>query len=405
VVEVPEKEDAEKLVAGADIVIDAMLGVGISGELKEPYATYAGIIEACRAIVVSVDAPTGLGTSTKLTPDYTVTFHDSKVGMNGKNSGEIAVVPIGIPEDAERYIGPGELAVYYPKPGRNSHKGQNGRLLIVGGGPYTGAPALAALAALRSGVDLVHIATPTKAASIIAGFSPNFIVHELTESGGKLIGPEDIDKVLELCSMSDACVLGPGIGRDEQTLAFITNFLAQCPIPVILDADGISAVDAKTAGKTKRPSGGWIITPHGSEFLDLVQKVLGKTAAGKKGKGKDKAGKTEAEDRDVLCKDLATKLGAIVVLKGNIDLVCDGERHKYNRTGNPGMTVGGTGDILAGIIGALASKKVDLYNSARMGAYLSGRAGDIVWKKKGPGLTATDIAEAIPKVLVESIDF
>lgn len=401
--EVPAKEDVEKLVAGADIVVDAMLGAGLSGELKEPYSTYVSVIEACRAIVVSVDAPTGLGTSTKLTPDYTVTFHDIKVGMSQKNSGEIAVVPIGIPEDAERYIGVGELAVYYPRPAPDSHKGQNGRLLIVGGGPYTGAPALAALGALRSGVDLVYIATPVRSAGIIAGFSPNFIVHELSESGGRSIGPADLDRVLELCGMADACVLGPGIGRDEQTLSFIREFLAKCPIPVVLDADGLTAVDKDTAGKSGIPPAGWVLTPHANEFTELVKRVIEKPPGGKKGKGKTK--QKEVVDRDALCSELASKLGAVIVLKGKIDLVSDGEHHKYNRTGNPGMTVGGTGDVLAGIIGALASKKVKLYNAARMGVFINGAAGDIVWKKKGPGLTAMDIAEAIPAVLKESVGF
>jgi NAD(P)H-hydrate epimerase len=140
-----------------------MLGVGLVGDLKEPYFSIVEKINNLKnKTIIAVDIPTGFGTKTIVKPDYTVTFHDIKKDMKENNCGKIKTVSIGVPQKALDYIGPGELSVYYPIPKKESHKGDNGRILVVGGGPYIGAPALTGLAALRTGVDLVYIATPKK---------------------------------------------------------------------------------------------------------------------------------------------------------------------------------------------------------------------------------------------------
>ncbi|UCH89329.1 MAG: NAD(P)H-hydrate dehydratase [Thermoplasmata archaeon] len=399
----PSNEDTASILENANLIVDAMLGVGLTGELRSPYSDYIDLIIRSNLPVVAVDAPTGLGTPTALKPTHTVTFHDSKIGMNEDNSGEIVIAPIGIPEEAARYIGPGELVVYYPRPAEGSHKGQNGRLLIVGGGPYTGAPALAALAALRTGVDLVHIATPSRCVTPISAFSPNFIVHELKGSGGEFIGPEDQKKVMELCSFCDACVLGPGIGRNKATETFVKNFLGESEIPIVLDADGLFALSSMGENELKVPGKGWIITPHFTEFIRLVKTYLKQIVENDSNSEENLT--PDSPDIEDLCKELSARLGAVVVLKGKEDIVCDSEHLKLNRTGNPGMTVGGTGDVLAGIIGALAAKNVSLYNSARIGTFLNGYAGDITWSELGPGLTSTDIIDKLPAVLTKFILF
>jgi NAD(P)H-hydrate epimerase len=397
----PEVQDVKKVLKQGDLVVDALLGAGLSGELREPYTTYLNLIEDSGLPVVSVDAPTGLGTSKALVPKFTVTFHDVKIGMTPENSGEIIIVPIGIPEEAERYIGPGELAAYYPLPSKKSHKGQNGRLLIVGGGPYTGAPALAGLAALRTGVDLVHIATPAKSEPIIAGFTPNFIVHGLGKPGGDHIVPGDVEKIIDLAKQCDAVVLGPGTGRHPDTYRAVLDILKECSIPVVLDADGLSAVSRDFLNEYDRSKLKWLVTPHYNEFLRLSDAAFEDRKKNDDASSKSLIG-TELESR---CSELSNKLCAVIVLKGKEDIVCDRDNLKINRTGNPGMTVGGTGDVLAGIIGALAAKKVDLYNSGRMGVFISGYAGDLCWKELGTGLTATDIINKIPRVLTEFISF
>jgi NAD(P)H-hydrate epimerase len=393
ILEKPRLEDVLQVLNKTDVIVDAMLGVGITGELREPYTDYIRAIEQTKSPLVSVDAPTGLGTKSALKPKFTVTFHAKKIGMTEENSGEIIVVPIGIPVEAEKYIGPGELVVYYPRPARNSHKGQNGRLLIVGGGPYTGAPALAGLAALRTGVDLVHIATPTRSYRTITGFSPDLIVHELEHSGGNIIGTKDLEIALELSNQCQA----------EDTFEFVRQMLVQCKIPIVLDADGLSAINSGILEDANKPKTPLIVTPHFTEFQRLSQAVLERDGKNSNDALRtDQVGNPEFENH---LKEVSSNLGAVIVLKGKEDMVCDSKQLKYNRSGNPGMTVGGTGDVLAGIIGALTAKKIDLYNSARLGVFINGSAGDMVWNEKGPGLTASDIIDAIPRILTNFISF
>jgi len=177
--EILDTSGLDKNIEGAELIIDAILGIGISGEIREPYLSCINTVNSSKVKILSIDVPSGLGSRGAVNPDITVTFHDIKEGMSKENSGDIVVVDIGIPEEAQKFLGPGEF-VHYSKPKIESHKGDNGRLLIVGGGPYTGAPALAGLAAYRMGVDLVHIATPSKTYQIIASYSPNFIVQRLS---------------------------------------------------------------------------------------------------------------------------------------------------------------------------------------------------------------------------------
>jgi NAD(P)H-hydrate epimerase len=205
--------ELEQALSDTELVIDAMLGIGISGQLREPYVSCINSLNSLEVPVLSVDVPSGLGSDNQINPKMTVTFHDVKEGMTEDNSGEIVVVDIGIPEEAAKYLGPGEL-IYYPRPGKDSHKGDNGRLLIIGGGPYTGAPALAGLAAYRMGADLVHIATPAKTYEIIASYSPNFIVHRL---GGDVFSGEDMEVIKSIVEKVDAVIVGPGIGDAPQT--------------------------------------------------------------------------------------------------------------------------------------------------------------------------------------------
>lgn len=136
------------------IIVDSMLGIGLKGNLREPYSIIVKKINLVKNIkIISVDVPTGIGTNIVIKPNYTITFHDVKTDMTKQNCGEIKIVDIGIPKKAVEYVGPGELSTYYPIPKKESHKGENGRLLVIGGGPYYGAPALSSFAAQRTGID------------------------------------------------------------------------------------------------------------------------------------------------------------------------------------------------------------------------------------------------------------
>ena len=387
------------LISKNDVIIDAMLGIGLSGEIREPYYTIVkNINNTQKKIIISIDVPTGLGTSNYVKADYTITFHDIKKEMNSKNCGDIMIVDIGIPKKAEEYVGPGELKTYYPIPKKESHKGDNGRLLIVGGGPYYGAPALSSFAAQRTGVDLVIITTPKKVAKAITSYSPllikpvklakhlakispTLIVKELSDEKNLVLS--DIKIIEKQINKTDALLIGPGLGIEKQTQVtiekIIKKFLKQKK-PIVIDADAIRVVGKKQnlIKNTKT-----VITPHVGEFKHLTGVNL----------------TDDIKIRKEEVQKWAKKLGVTIVLKGTVDVISNGEMTKLNDFHNPSMTVGGTGDVLAGIIGALLSKGVEPFNAARMGIFINGAAGNLAFEKYSYGLIATDIIEQIPNVL------
>ncbi|HKZ23271.1 MAG TPA: NAD(P)H-hydrate dehydratase [Thermoplasmata archaeon] len=371
---------SEEAIAKADLLIDALLGIGVEGNLREPFASLIRQVNESGKPALSVDVPSGLGTGLAVKPTATIALHDVKEGMTPENSGRILVADIGIPPKIARTIGPGEF-VLYPVPRAGSHKGQNGRVLIVAGGPFTGAPALAAYGALGIGADLVHIATPALAAPVVASYSPAFIVHPLV---GHRLMREDLRQVLDLAGKADAVAIGPGLGDVEGTLEAIRDIVRQLTLPIVIDADAIRAVAADPKTFAGKPA---VITPHSREFKVLTGKVL----------------PDAADERAEPVREASKALGATILLKGPVDIVSDGARVKFNYTGNPGMTVGGTGDVLCGLVAGLIAKGMAPFDAARLGAFANGYAGDLAFKEKSYGLTATDVAENLGRVLGEFV--
>jgi len=375
----------DEFISKNDIIIDAMLGIGLSGSLREPYATIVEKInKTSNKKIIAVDVPTGLGSNIAVKPHYTITFHDTKIGMNVNNCGEIKVVDIGVPEKAINYVGPGEFVTYYPVPLKHSHKGDNGRVLIIGGGPYTGAPALSGMAALRTGCDLVFIATPKKSSATIADYSPNLIVKEL--SGDTMI-TEDIEILDDLIKKCDSVVIGPGLGKNPETeraAIEVIKRINERKIPAVIDADGILPLANYSNELYNSPT---VVTPHAGEFETLTGLKISENI----------------DERLSVVKHWTNKIGISVFLKGHVDILTDGQRAKFNDIHNQAMTVGGTGDVLAGIIGSLLSKGVDPYNSIRMAAFINGCAGNKVFETKSYGLLPTDIIEEIPNILSKYI--
>jgi hydroxyethylthiazole kinase-like uncharacterized protein yjeF len=361
-----------------DIIVDALLGVGSVGDVREPYLGCIKDLNAHRKPTLSVDVPSGLGTQMAIKPTVTVTFHGLKEGMTQANSGKIIVADIGIPPEAES-VGPGDLQVLYPRPAKGSRKGQNGRVLVVGGGPYSGAPALAALAALRVGADLSVVAAPEPAANTIAAFSPNVIVKPLR---GAALRPSNVKECLDLARDADAVLIGPGAGRSEETLEALAELIAECKKPLVVDADGIHAI-GKKHGILSGKKG--ILTPHAGEFAVLT----------------GKAAPEEQSARGKAVARLSKSTGFAILQKGAVDVISDGSKVKFNHTGNDGMTVGGTGDVLAGLCAGLLAKGAAPFEAARVAAFLSGSAGDIAFGEKSYGLVATDVLENVPKVLAK----
>ena len=388
----------DKYLLKNNIIIDSILGIGLKGNLREPYLSLVKKINKAKKTIISVDVPTGLGCDSAIKPNYTVTFHDIKIGMNEKNSGKIIVVDIGIPKKAVEYVGPGELVTYYPKPKVDSHKGDNGRVLVIGGGPYIGAPALSALAALRTGSDLVFILTPKKAAKAITSFSPlwitpeklaketarlspNLIVGELKDEEKLIL--EDIEKIEDYLLKVDTVVIGPGLGSNKKTKEAIEKIILKCAKRgkhLVIDADAIQVVGKKPSIVKYTET---VLTPHAGEFKELTNVKLDDNLGNRKKK----------------IEQWAKKLDVTILLKGPTDIISNGKQTKLNNIHNPAMTVGGTGDVLAGIVGSLLSKGIESFNAARIGAFLNGSAGNSAFEKKSYGLIATDIIEEIPNIL------
>ncbi len=371
-------DKSEGAMAQADLIVDALLGIGVEGALREPYATLIQEMNASGKPILSVDVPSGFRTASWVKPVATVALHEAKEGMTPENSGAIHVADIGIPPRVARSIGPGEFLLY-PVPKSESHKGQNGSLLIVAGGPFTGAPALVAFGALGMGADLVHIATPVIASQVVAGFSPSFIVHPL--AGNRLMR-EDVHIVQELASMANALAIGPGIGEVEGALEAVRGIVRAIDLPIVLDADAIKAVGMDPAVLRGKRA---VVTPHSREFLTLTGRSL----------------PDSPEERAGTVREAAKALGVTILLKGRVDVVSDGARVKFNYTGNPGMTVGGTGDVLCGAVGGLLSKGMEPFDAARLAAFANGYAGDLAFKVKSYGLTAPDVADNLGRVLAE----
>ena len=376
-------EDSSSLEkVAAPVIVDALLGTGIKGRLKEPISSAIDIINKSEGIKISVDVPSGLDPLTgdvqdkAVEADFILTFHKIKVGLKKaaiRYVGNIILYDIGIPEEAETFLGKGDL-LRVIKRDVTSHKGNNGRVLVVGGSrDYSGAPTLAAHAAFKSGVDLVHVACPQSVALPIRSYSPDFIVHTLSE---EIIIEEDVDKIVELSKNVDSVVIGCGMGKDKETASALNELVGEIKKPVVFDADALKLLDTELIKKMENDV---VVTPHSAEFkalfgLDIPEELENKMEI---------ISKTSSENK------------CVVLLKGVLDIISNGKKTRLNKTGNPGMTVGGTGDCLAGLVGGLMAKGHDGFEAACLGAYINGRAGDMASVKYEYHFTATDMMKYI----------
>ena len=275
--------------------------------------------------------------------------------------------------------------IYKPRP-KDSKKYDFGLLIVIGGSDfYSGSPALSAMAAFKSGVDMVRIIAPKRAADIIASFSPNLAVYPLD---GKWLESKHLATLISMTESAkavahgnSAVVIGGGVGRSKETQKVILEYLKQVQVPVVIDADAIHAV----GGKQEIISGkNFLITPHTYEFFVLTGKEVYKLPE---------------EEKIKLVYQEAARLQTTILLKGAIDIISDGKEVALNRTGTPYMTVGGTGDTLAGIAGALLARGLSPFEAVQAAAYINGLAGELAGKKLGESLTATDLIDEISNVL------
>ncbi|WP_049925825.1 bifunctional ADP-dependent NAD(P)H-hydrate dehydratase/NAD(P)H-hydrate epimerase [Halopiger goleimassiliensis] len=354
-----------------DVVVDAMLGTGISGDLREPAATAAEAINAADATVVSVDVPSGFDAdggdhaNNGVAADRVVTFHDTKPGLEALDC-EVTVADIGIPAAAERFVGPGDVRLARPDD-------RDGRPYVIGGGPYTGAPALAAQAALRAGAELSFVAAPESVGGEIQGYGEDLIVQPYEED---VLTPEVADDLLETAQQYDnVVVIGPGLGTADETLEATRQFLSAYAGRAVVDADALEVVPEVETDATL------VCTPNRRELARM--------------------GGPDADDLAAAADEIeafAADLGHIVLAKGANDVITDGERTRISRSGAVGMKVGGTGDTLAGIVAGLL-EGAEPMDAAAAAAHVNGLAGERLAEADAHGFLASELLEEIPRVL------
>jgi len=390
-------EDVPKGFEGYDAVVDALLGTGVRGRVKGLYAELIELINSFSGPRISIDLPSGLdpdtgkvlGVAVKAT--MTVTLHKPKRGLLTPEAssyvGKLVVADIGVPLEAEVYVGPGDVELRVPRRPMKCHKGWAGRVLVVGGSrTFTGAPRLAALAALRGGADLAYILAPRRVADTAASYSPDLIAIPIDSD---YLEPKHLIEALQWVDRSDVVVLGPGMGLEPNTMDFARRLVEECRArskPMVIDADALKAI----AGA--RPIKLWskvVLTPHAGEFRKLFGYDLPEDPV---------------ERAEVVAK-AAEEASCVILLKGWVDVVCDPSgRCRMNKVHPPAMAVGGTGDVLSGLVAALMGRGLGAFDAACVASYVNGLAGCIAYAEKGDHIVASDLLEKIPLAMERPLE-
>ncbi|HHQ45401.1 MAG TPA: NAD(P)H-hydrate dehydratase [Candidatus Altiarchaeales archaeon] len=365
VAEIKSVEDVGPL-DGFELIVDALLGTGFTGVLREPSKSIVAKINGSPALKLSVDTPT----AGMVEADMVLSLHESKV-IGAK------VADIGIPEEAELYCGPGDVVCAIPARKKDSHKGEFGKLLVIGGAKqYIGTPTLVGQAAQRVGTDLVTLAVPQYVADKMP-FDPNIMVTPLESKD--FVTAESLD-VLD-ASLFDTIVVGNGMGRAKESKEALKKILSWKK-PTVIDADALNLLEFDWL------HGQAILTPHKKEFEGLFGKAEGNL---------EKISEIAAKN--------ASKINSTIVLKGEVDVISNGTTTRLNKSGTPFMTKGGTGDVLAGVIGGLLAQNKLCLESACAGAFLTGLAGEIASDKLGESLTATDVIASLHEAIEKCRSF
>jgi NAD(P)H-hydrate epimerase len=390
------------ILAWSDIIVDAMLGVGLSSPLKGVFAQAVELINASGKPVVAIDIPTGISADsgavmgTAVKADITVTMALLKRGLvllpGAEYAGAVRVADIGIPSevvDEEKILVTlldrgFAWGVISPRES-GAHKGDFGHLMVIAGSPgKAGAAVMAARSALRTGAGLVSVATPNGLVPIIQS---QLVEAMCVPSAESIEGTLGIGSEEELCRAAvgmTACTIGPGLSTHHETVQVVRNLIQRMTIPLVIDADGLNAL-AGSVDILERSKAPVILTPHPGE----MGRLTGLSSA------------DVQKDRIGIASGFSAKYKVILVLKGAGTVVaCPDGRVFINSTGNPGMSTGGTGDALTGMIGSLLAQGYTATQAACLGVYIHGLAGDLAVKEKGEmGMIAGDLIEKIPEAI------
>jgi ADP-dependent NAD(P)H-hydrate dehydratase / NAD(P)H-hydrate epimerase len=383
---------------GSGAIVDAIFGTGFEGAPRSPIDAAIDAINRSEAPVVSCDVASGVNASSgevegaAVEADLTVSFHAAKVGhliAPGKtHSGELRVAPIGIPEGAPSQpaawvIGPAVLELL-PRRGPASTKFSSGQVVIIGGSRgLTGAVCMAAEAAARAGAGYATVAVPADLEQIFEVKLTEVMSRGCPGTDGAL-GADSADAALEAAEGAAAAVLGPGLGRREESLQFARNLAPRIEAPLLIDADALNA-HAGRLDSLKRRAAPTVLTPHAGELGRLLERSSDEIGA-----------------RRLACaREAAEASGAVVVLKGDDTIVSDGERVAVNALSAPALATAGTGDTLSGTIAALMARGLEPFEAACAGVLVGTRAGRLAAKRVGAAesVVATDVIAQLPSAL------
>ena len=385
-----ERPRFQRALGRADLAVDAMYGTGFRGALDGDAAFAADSMTAAACPVLAVDIPSGVDGLTgavhgqAVEAAATVCLAALKPGLvlfpGAALAGRVEVFDIGIdPNTPVPSLGlteEADVAGWLPRRSPESHKWSVGGLYVVGGSQgMTGAVLLAARAALRAGAGIVVAGLPGDAAARASG--GEVITRPLPATASGALDEDAAKEILDGLDRFRALVVGPGLGQSPATVVAVRRLVAEAPIPLVLDADGLNALGGDV-GLLAARTAATVVTPHAGEYARL-------------------AGEPVGEDRVAAARRLADRAGAVVVLKGSRTVVADPTgRAAVNATGGPWLATAGTGDVLSGVVGALAAQGVPAFRAAAAGAWLHGRAGDVAGHE---GLVAGDLVDALPTVL------
>jgi ADP-dependent NAD(P)H-hydrate dehydratase / NAD(P)H-hydrate epimerase len=390
----------ERELGRADVAIDAVFGTGFRGSPEDEWAAAIDGLNAGGAPVVAVDIPSGVNGETgaveggSVWADVTVTFGAVKAGVvllpGAERAGVVEVADIGFPEDLVRsdlwIVEEADVAAMLPARSVETHKRETGVALVVGGSrTMTGAVILAAEAAYRVGAGLVTVAVPEGILPVVQSVVREATFLPLPQTGSGTVAATATEALGDRLAQADAVAIGPGMSTEEETAGWIRSLVSTCPVPMVLDADGLNAFAGRAAELATRRAE-LVITPHAGEFARLSGDTSRDVAA----------------DRVGHVRGLAAATTATVLLKGTRTLVGTPEGHvRVNPTGGSFLATGGTGDVLTGAIVGLLARGLAPVDAASTAAFLHGRAGALAAARSGEGTTAVDVLDRLSEAVRE----
>jgi NAD(P)H-hydrate epimerase len=388
--------------------IDAILGTGLKSDVRDYFREIIEFINSQGRPVFAVDIPSGLNSDTGkpcgccIEAQATATFAFAKTGHilypGAQYTGSLTVIDIGIPHPIAEKVGPltrlitqERVRSSFKERRPEAHKGDTGHILIVAGSPgKTGAAAMAAMSAMRSGAGLVTLAAAKSLNPVLEPQITEAMTCPLPETIDGILDETAFDMIMSLLTGKRCMAIGPGVGTAPETKALMQRIVQDSPVPLVIDADGINCI-ADNTNVLKKAEAPIILTPHPGEMARLIGKSAGEVQ----------------EDRIGCARDFAVEYNCHLVLKGARTVIAHPDEQVFiNPTGNPGMASGGMGDVLTGIIAGFISQGMPVESAAQTGVYLHGFAADGLAEEIGSvWYLATDIMDTLPEWIAQITEF